>query len=158
MGDKEEWSVMRNLIACALAVLVGGLAWGEESVAVAAKPKAAIARPRYIPEEGPKHKWWLERHEAKLAEAKALGKEIDLVFIGDSITHGWEGHGKDVLAELRQTYSTRSRTAGKGTAKMFSPNCARRIRFCRSATTATARRTRSGVCRTANSTAIARSS
>ena len=32
-------------------------------------------RPRYIPEEGPKHKWWLERHEAKLAEAKALGKE-----------------------------------------------------------------------------------
>ena len=97
--------MMRNLIACALAVLVGGLAWGEESVAVAAKPKAAIARPRYIPEEGPKHKWWMERHEAKLAEAKALGKEIDLVFIGDSITHGWEGHGKDVLAELRQTYS-----------------------------------------------------
>lgn len=36
--------------------------------------------------------WWKKRHEQKLAQAK--GKECDLLFIGDSITHGWEGAGK----------------------------------------------------------------
>ncbi len=36
--------------------------------------------------------WWQERHEDKLAEAK--NGTWDLVFLGDSITHGWEGIGK----------------------------------------------------------------
>ena len=33
-------------------------------------------------------KWWMPRHEQKLKEA--ANGDIDLVFIGDSITHGWE--------------------------------------------------------------------
>jgi beta-glucosidase len=49
----------------------------------------------------PAHKlnagWWKKRHEQKLADAK--GKECDLLFIGDSITHGWEGAGKNVWAK-----------------------------------------------------------
>ncbi|WP_193211749.1 sulfatase/phosphatase domain-containing protein [Luteolibacter marinus] len=36
--------------------------------------------------------WWKKRHEAKVPLAKKGGH--DLVFIGDSITQGWEGHGK----------------------------------------------------------------
>tara|TARA_Y100000385_G_scaffold161680_1_gene167670 strand:+ start:1096 stop:1860 length:765 start_codon:yes stop_codon:yes gene_type:complete len=36
--------------------------------------------------------WWKDRHEEKLALAKQGGWE--LVFIGDSITHGWERNGK----------------------------------------------------------------
>lgn len=43
-------------------------------------------------------KWWTDRHEQKLAAAKAADK-IDLLMIGDSITHGWEGAGKEVFAE-----------------------------------------------------------
>ncbi len=39
--------------------------------------------------------WWLPRHELKLAERKVRG-EIDLLMIGDSITHGWEQAGKPV--------------------------------------------------------------
>jgi len=35
----------------------------------------------------------------------ASGGAIDLVFLGDSITHGWEQSGKESLAELRKTYS-----------------------------------------------------
>ena len=35
----------------------------------------------------------MPRHEAKLAERKAMGK-VDLLMIGDSITHGWEDTGK----------------------------------------------------------------
>lgn len=34
--------------------------------------------------------WWKSRHEEKLAEIKDRADEIDLVFIGDSITHGWD--------------------------------------------------------------------
>ncbi len=37
--------------------------------------------------------WWGKRHEAKLEEKESRGK-IDLLMIGDSITHGWEDGGK----------------------------------------------------------------
>lgn len=39
--------------------------------------------------------WWSKRHEEKLKEKEAL-KEVNLLMIGDSITHGWEGSGKKV--------------------------------------------------------------
>jgi len=38
-------------------------------------------------------RWWMPRHEKKLAELKKQG-EVDLLMIGDSITHGWEGKGR----------------------------------------------------------------
>ncbi|MBT8045368.1 MAG: acetylglucosamine-6-sulfatase [Verrucomicrobiae bacterium] len=41
--------------------------------------------------------WWKKRHEQKRAAAQQA--ECDLLFIGDSITHGWEGAGKKVWAE-----------------------------------------------------------
>ena len=41
--------------------------------------------------------WWKQRHEQKLAAAKTA--KCDILFIGDSITHSWEGHGKDVWNE-----------------------------------------------------------
>ncbi len=37
--------------------------------------------------------WWMPRHEQKLQELKGM-KTVDLLMIGDSITHGWEGGGK----------------------------------------------------------------
>jgi len=43
--------------------------------------------------------WWLPRHEEKLAEARKLvaaGHAPELVFIGDSITQGWEKEGSEV--------------------------------------------------------------
>ncbi|KQW49755.1 MULTISPECIES: GDSL-type esterase/lipase family protein [unclassified Roseateles] len=45
--------------------------------------------------------WWLPRHEQKLAEIKAhreAGRRVDLVFVGDSITQGWENEGKAAWA------------------------------------------------------------
>ncbi len=38
-------------------------------------------------------KWWKPRHQQKLLERTS--KQIDLVFLGDSITHGWEKHNID---------------------------------------------------------------
>ena len=43
-------------------------------------------------------KWWGPRHEQKLKELKRREK-VDLLMIGDSITHGWEGKGKKVWDE-----------------------------------------------------------
>lgn len=43
--------------------------------------------------------WWLPRHQQKLADAKTIkekGGKIDLLFIGDSITQGWEKEGVPV--------------------------------------------------------------
>lgn len=40
-------------------------------------------------------KWWMPRHKAKLTEKENL-KSVDLLWIGDSITHGWENAGKQV--------------------------------------------------------------
>jgi beta-glucosidase len=41
-------------------------------------------------------KWWTMRHQKKLAEAKQLGQSAQVVFIGDSITEGWEKSGAPV--------------------------------------------------------------
>lgn len=43
--------------------------------------------------------WWLPRHEEKLAEARKLvaaGRGPEVVFIGDSITQGWEKEGREI--------------------------------------------------------------
>lgn len=45
--------------------------------------------------------WWMPRHAQKLAQvasARAAGERIGLVFIGDSITQGWENEGRAVWA------------------------------------------------------------
>lgn len=39
-------------------------------------------------------KWWKTRHQQKVIAAQ--NTECDLLFIGDSITHSWEGHGKQI--------------------------------------------------------------
>jgi len=39
--------------------------------------------------------WWMPRHEQKLADMKKQGT-VDLLMIGDSITHSWENGGKEV--------------------------------------------------------------
>jgi lysophospholipase L1-like esterase len=41
-------------------------------------------------------KWWTKRHQDKLALGKKLGKSSQLLFIGDSITEGWEKSGAPV--------------------------------------------------------------
>jgi len=51
---------------------------------------------------------WLHAVQKQRREAAELGKEIDIVLLGDSITRGWEGNGKAVLAELRKTYKVHS--------------------------------------------------
>ena len=39
--------------------------------------------------------WWLARHQQKLAELQGSSQPIDIVFLGDSITHAWEVEGEE---------------------------------------------------------------
>ncbi len=52
--------------------------------------------------------WWLPRHEEKLARVRELAsarQPIDLVFIGDSISHNWEKDGQAVWARHYAKYN-----------------------------------------------------
>jgi len=56
---------------------------------IAAEPKRHSA---VVPAH--RHNWWTIRHEAVKERIKK--GDVDLLMIGDSITHGWEGGGKDI--------------------------------------------------------------
>ncbi|HEY1147383.1 MAG TPA: GDSL-type esterase/lipase family protein [Pseudoduganella sp.] len=52
--------------------------------------------------------WWMPRHLAKLEanrKLKAEGKRSEVIFIGDSITEGWEKDGKNVWANNYAKYN-----------------------------------------------------
>lgn len=72
--------------------------------ATVAEPPAASA-PAVVKSLRPQPRgdeWWRDRHKQKLAEkaqAEAEGRSLSLVFLGDSITHGWEDAGKGLWAE-----------------------------------------------------------
>ena len=48
--------------------------------------------------EARKNDWWQKRHQQKLAALKKA-EQVDLLWIGDSITHSWENGGKKVFQE-----------------------------------------------------------
>ncbi len=60
-------------------------------VAQAAEPHDAI---KPVPRQG----GWMKRHES--FNTRVAQGNVDLVFIGDSITQGWEGRGKGVWAKF----------------------------------------------------------
>jgi beta-glucosidase len=39
--------------------------------------------------------WWQLRHQQKLAELQEISESIDILFLGDSITHAWEVEGEE---------------------------------------------------------------
>jgi N-acetylglucosamine-6-sulfatase len=61
------------------------LDWVQEGASVPTVPEART-------ETTGKWAWWPARHAAKVAETKAGGGEV--IFLGDSITQGWETVGK----------------------------------------------------------------
>lgn len=75
-------SCCRPLLTIATVLCLGAIASAQENDAI--KP---------VPRDGN----WMKRHES-FNERVKQGK-VDLLFIGDSITQGWEGAGKDVWAK-----------------------------------------------------------
>lgn len=84
--QSPRWVARIALISLSIVgTIPSALASGDE---LSAKQSAAV-----IP-QARTDPWWIERHEASNARAKKGG--IDLVWIGDSITQGWESAGQDV--------------------------------------------------------------
>lgn len=88
---------MKFAFRFSLALLLGlaGVA-GQAYAQAPAAPAAAPTTPETVvpvPRDGN----WMKRHEAMNARVKQ--GDVDLVFIGDSITAGWEGAGKEVWAK-----------------------------------------------------------
>lgn len=77
----------RSVLVCigllAFAVTCGGQNNAGKHSAVAPVPREA--------------EWWVKRHESFNERAKK--GDVDLVFIGDSITQAWENNGKEVWAK-----------------------------------------------------------
>lgn len=69
----------------------------------AQKPAAPVAQAApaqhsaLVPAERLSEDWWKQRFEA--ANARAKQGDIGLIFLGDSITQGWENEGKEVWAK-----------------------------------------------------------
>jgi lysophospholipase L1-like esterase len=83
---------MKNIFLLS-ALLISPL-FAQTPAAPAAKSDAATINTASTAANKLNAGWWKKRHEQKVAAAQ--GKECDLLFIGDSITHGWEGAGKNV--------------------------------------------------------------
>ena len=49
--------------------------------------------------------WWQDRHNAMNKQVAELGEKVQVVFIGDSITQGWEGAGREIWDRY---YATRN--------------------------------------------------
>ncbi len=70
------------------AVLPGALRWLWRDAPGVTPKLALVPEPRG-------DAWWIQRHEAKLAARRAMGA-VDLLMVGDSITHSWENGGRAV--------------------------------------------------------------
>lgn len=58
--------------------------------------------PALIPEDRPELEWWVNRHQEKLNQTDR--EEARLLFVGDSITQGWEGAGAELWEEYYAPY------------------------------------------------------
>ncbi|MBI1372779.1 MAG: acetylglucosamine-6-sulfatase [Phycisphaera sp.] len=76
--------------AIAFAVVAPYVRAADGAAATADKPKAVTPE---VQTAAWAVKWWMPRHEQKLAEKDKMGR-VDLLYIGDSIIHGWENSGK----------------------------------------------------------------
>lgn len=68
--------MMRRLILSALVLFTASSCLAQD------KPGSALA-----PEGRPDQEWWMKLHQSFLDRAKK--KDVDLLFLGDSITQGW---------------------------------------------------------------------
>jgi lysophospholipase L1-like esterase len=79
-SDRRLW--LAGLTLGALALVAAG-ARGQETATATKAKETATTKP--VPKDGA----WMKRHESFLE--RAAGGDVDLLFLGDSITQGWGG-------------------------------------------------------------------
>jgi beta-glucosidase len=99
MRRHASWAALVAVGVKAITVTMLGVTIGETTSGQAAEvPTSESMMIATNPADRIGEDWWKQRHAEKIALAKEGGWE--LAFIGDSITHGWEGQGKEVWAKF----------------------------------------------------------
>ncbi|MEZ5301306.1 MAG: platelet-activating factor acetylhydrolase IB subunit [Verrucomicrobiales bacterium] len=86
---------MKTLIAATSALFAAAFAFGQDAASTALNepvPEHVATTP------APRDGGWMKRHESMNERTKKGG--VDLAFVGDSITQGWEGKGRKVWEEF----------------------------------------------------------
>jgi lysophospholipase L1-like esterase len=84
-------AVLLIAVLCAGSMLSGCAGWRGEKIDVYKIEPNANSAVTPIPRQDD---WWIKRHQAIVEHDKQDNPQI--IFIGDSITHGWEDQGKKV--------------------------------------------------------------
>lgn len=85
---------MRSLSLFAQAVVTGFVTMAVTVPVSAMAQEKAPRQSAAVTPQARAESWWLERHQRINARAKK--GDIDLIWVGDSITQGWETVGKEV--------------------------------------------------------------
>jgi lysophospholipase L1-like esterase len=97
----RKWSVYFRLMICtAAALLLFAVAsvYAQPAATLDAPPAATVVAPQPVAVVPvPRDARWKQRHD-KMNDRVKQGN-VDLLLIGDSITQGWEGAGKEVWAK-----------------------------------------------------------
>jgi lysophospholipase L1-like esterase len=95
----KQWLLIATT-AAALVVVAPVRADDAKKPAEAPKPVQKAPPPKESATEPKiKNDGWLKRHEGFMAELAKVKGNVDLLFVGDSITDGWRGGGKAVWAQ-----------------------------------------------------------
>lgn len=70
------------------------LAYGFQQNTAQTYAQEAALPPTVVPADKMNTPWWKARHEANCARIEE--GNVDLLLVGDSITHGWDGAGKEI--------------------------------------------------------------
>jgi lysophospholipase L1-like esterase len=88
-------------VTAAAALAAGAQAFAQDKPATATPKPAAKAPAAKDSATEPKTRPgnWMKRHETYLQEAKEKAGKVDVLFVGDSITDGWHGAGKEAFTQ-----------------------------------------------------------
>ena len=100
----------RWLMTCAAATaLLAGTApllYAQDKPATATPAKKAPAPKESATEPKTRPGNWMKRHEDYLKEVREKAGKVDVLFVGDSITDGWHGRGKEAFAKTWEPLKT----------------------------------------------------
>jgi lysophospholipase L1-like esterase len=88
---RRKITSIMTLLLMSMMLLVGACQQERVCPSSIVETHAAV---RPVQRDGRAIRWWTQRHETVNRRLKK-GK-VDMLFVGDSITHGWEGPGRDV--------------------------------------------------------------
>jgi len=123
-GKWSKFLIRSALAACVLTPALSPAAWAKDEAPAKETPKEATATPATKPttraarppakkeaadqpavkgDANDPNNGFLKRHEGFLKDLKAKDGKVGILFVGDSITDGWRGGGKEVF---QKTYGS----------------------------------------------------